>query len=152
MNHQREFFFIITVALARFLFGLIRLLFQERIISNWVYGKQVRCFTALSQSLPLALWGTLSVLCSGIIFPLPFHSILPSRVVHFISAGCAVVSDPTLFFSTSLVRWGIETTVAASHLCFQIAPPEYQGKLGGLCQFNIVFRHVCVLISLRTAW
>ncbi len=162
MNHQKIFFWSITVALAGFLFGFdtvvisgadqaLQALWEVELnlfgfpISKELFHGIVVMGTALIGTVFGAILGGIPTDALG-----RRKTLLGIGILYFVSAvGSALANDPYIF---GLFRFigglGVgASTVAAPAYISEIAPPERRGRLVALYQFNIVFGILVAFIS-----
>ena len=162
MNHQKIFFWSITVALAGFLFGFdtvvisgadqaLQALWEVELnlfgfpISKELFHGIVVMGTALIGTVFGAILGGIPTDALG-----RRKTLLGIGILYFVSAvGSALANDPYIF---GLFRFigglGVgASTIAAPAYISEIAPPERRGRLVALYQFNIVFGILVAFIS-----
>lgn len=164
MNHQKIFFWSITVALAGFLFG-----FDTVVISGAdqalqeLWNVDLRLFGGSIHLSPELFHGTvvmgtalMGTVIGAILGGIPTDrfgrkkTLLGIGLLYFISAvGSALANDPYIFGLFRFVGGlGVgASTVAAPAYISEIAPSERRGRLVALYQFNIVFGILLAFIS-----
>lgn len=152
MNHNKIFFWSITVALAGFLFGFDTVVISGADLSLqalWPHSKLFHGVVVMSS----ALWGTVVGAIFGS-FPTDAlgrkKTLLWIGMFYLVSAiGSAMATGPWIFaifrFMGGLAIGA--STIAAPAYISEIAPPQNRGKLVALYQFNIVFGILMAFLS-----